>query len=342
MTKKIISFILIQLVFILFLTPLPVSQAAPAISISAPSAVLLDQQGRHLVYAKTPHIRRAPASTTKVLTAIVAMDQLPLDKTVTIQSFVRYIEPSKVYLKKGEKYYVRDLIRATLIESGNDAAESLAVAAGGSKAGFARLMNQKVKRIGARHSHFVNASGLPASGQYSTSYDLALIMKEAQRYPFIVETLKTRTMTIRSLSGRRIYLKNHNKMLWRDRREVVGKTGWTRKAKHCFVGHIGSGARKVFVAMMGSHRLWKDLKTLIDYQFGAALGKTQVNNKIWSLAARKKIQLALKHAGYYKGKIDGKLGPQSLKAIQAFQRTNKLYADGIVGPATWTKLKTHL
>lgn len=256
------------------------SYAAVGVPISAPSAILIDQTSHRIIYSKTPNLRRAPASTTKLLTALVVMQSMDLNKIVTIPAAVERVEPSKIHLRRGERYRVRELLRAVLINSANDAAEALALTTAGSRSKFAARMNRKARSIGCRGSHFMNPSGLPASGQYSTAQDMALIMREFQKHPFLVQTLATRTLTITSAKGRKIYLRNHNKMLFRGHREVVGKTGWTRAAKHCFVGQISATNRKVFVAMLGSRRLWKDLMLLVTYQFGASLSRVRPERKI--------------------------------------------------------------
>lgn len=339
--RKAVSLFTLLCLSVLILGPAEPVYAYSAIPISAPSAVLLDNSTQRIVYAKTPHMRRSPASTTKLLTAMVVMDRLPLNRRVTIPSFVHEIEPSKAYLRGGERYYVRDLLRAMLISSANDAAEVLAVAAHGTRGEFARAMNAKAHAIGCRHSHFLNASGLPARGQYSTAYDMALIMRGAQNYSFIVKTLKTRTLVIKSISGRRIYLKNHNKMLWRDHREVIGKTGWTRAAKHCFVGKMNVWSKDVFVALMGSHRLWRDLKILMDYQFGMSLSRIRQNRRLWSREETRRIQQALRRAGFDPGPVDGEFGPRTIRAVERFQKAHRLRSDGIVSTQTRRKLRRY-
>jgi serine-type D-Ala-D-Ala carboxypeptidase (penicillin-binding protein 5/6) len=342
MIKKIVSSITILAISLLAPFDLSVSYAASLVPITATSAILLDASSQKVVFSKTPHLRRAPASTTKILTSIVALENLELDRYVTVPGYVEKMEPSKIYLRRGEKYRTRDLVRAILLNSANDAAEVLAYAGGGgSRANFAAKMNAKAKSLGCERSNFVNPSGLPNPSQYSTAYDMALIMREAQSHPFIVETMQTRTMTIRSQAGRKIALKNHNKMLWRDHREVIGKTGWTRKAKHCFVGAIRANHREVFVSMLGSRRLWRDLKTLVDYQFGASYIKIRKNKKNWSRDHRKRIQTALKRAGYNPGSVDGQFGPTTIKAIRKFQKAHGMKPDGIVGTSTWKKLQAY-
>ncbi len=320
---------------------IPSASAAWAPSISAPSALLLDSNNQ-IVFSKTPHLRRAPASTTKLLTAIVALNLMDADSTVIVPKYAESMEPSKIYLRAGERYKLRDMIAAILVNSANDAAAAIAISAGGSISGFAKEMNRVARELGCKDSNFVNPNGLPDARQYSTVYDMALIMREAQRYPVIQQVLKVRTGTIRSYAGRRIGLRNHNKMLWRDSREVLGKTGWTRSARHCFVGQISVGGKRVFVAMLGSHRLWKDLKMLVDYQFGAVIIRKYKNNRLSARENNKKIQLALKRAGFYSGSVDGLMGTATKKAVRKYQKKHGLPQTGSVGPQTWKLLKRNL
>jgi len=302
--------------------------------ISAGSALLFDLGTQKVIYAKAPHSRRPPASTTKLMTALVILERVPLERVVRIPGWVKSVEPSKVYLKPGERYRVRDLLHASLISSANDASEVLAVSSAGSRAEFAKWMNAKARSIGCRDTRFTNASGLPLGSQYSTVYDLALIMKEAQRNPFIVDSMLRRYHTIYSSSGRRIFLKNHNRLLWKTQSHVIGKTGWTRKGRACFVGRIQWQGREVLVSLLGSHRLWQDLGVLLSYQFGAALFKIQQNRGKWPAVQTARIQAALRRAGYSPGPVDGRFGPKTVKAVQKFQKSQRLRSDGIVGPVT--------
>ena len=306
--------------------------------ISAGSALLLDMGTQKVIYAKAPHRRLPPASTTKIMTALVVLEKVPLNRVIRIPAWVRSIEPSKVYLRAGERYQVRDLLHASLISSANDASEVLAVSSAGSRSEFAKWMNAKARSIGCRDTRFTNASGLPLGNQYSSVYDLMLIMREAQKNSFIVDSLSQRYHTIRSVDGREIAFKNHNRLLWKSERSVIGKTGWTRKGRHCFVGRIKWMGREVLISMLGSHRLWKDLKVLMDYQFGVAFYKVYKNRKLWSSAETQKIQKSLARAGCSPGKIDGKFGPQTVGAVELFQKQSGLPPDGIVGPDTCSRL----
>lgn len=334
--KRALAFVLSLLLAVGFF-PLPDSAWAlpvPHLPISASSAVLIDAGTQKVIYAKAPHVPRAPASTTKIMTALVILERLSLDTVIRIPGWVGSIEPSKVYLRPGENYRVRDLLHATLISSANDAAEVLAVSMAGSRQNFAAWMNKKAKAIGCRHTHFVNASGLPPGHQYTTAFDLALIMKQARKYPFIVDSLSRKYHVIRSLEGRKISLRNHNRLLWRSQSTVIGKTGWTRKSRHCFVGKIQWKGREVLVSVLGSQRLWSDLKVLLEYQFGVAFYKIKKNKNRWSKAETEEIQRTLTRAGFSPGPVDGKFGPRTLRAVELFQKNAGLKADGIVGPRT--------
>lgn len=343
MKKAILNFQVLCFVSMALIFPPPPAQAG-SITLLAPSAVLLDGRTQKIIYAREPHAKRAPASTTKLLTAMVALDHLSLDKIVQIPGGLENIQPSKIGLHAGERFYVRDLIKAALIKSANDAAEALAILTAGSKAGFAQLMNQKVKSIGANNSHFVNPNGLPASGQYSTAYDLARIMMAASKYPFIVNTLKIRGAIIYSRGGRRIPLNNCNKMLWRTG-GVIGKTGWTRTARHCFAGRVQARGQVIFVGLMGSQRrqyLWSDLRRIEAIPTGKMPKPIVSAPEMPTRKETLKIQKALQHAGFFKGKPTGFYGKRTRAAVRNFQKAKGIQVTGTVGPQTWQKLKAYL
>lgn len=204
-------------------------------------------------------------------------------------------------------------------------------------------MNAKAHKLGAKHSNFVNAHGLPNNGQYTTAYGLALIARTASKNAFIFETMKTRYATIRSLRGRKVHLKNHNKMLWRDRRPLYGKTGWTRKSRHCFAGIIRHRGRDLFVVTMGGTKPWHDLKKMLDYAFGyAPANRIAKNNSILSENYIKKMQTVLKKKGYDPGPVDGKMGSKTLSAVMSFQKAHGLKPDGIVGQLTQKELEPYM
>ncbi len=342
MKKNIILRSVLGLVLISLFFPPALSEAG-SITLLAPSAVLLDGRTQQIIYARAPHTQRAPASTTKLLTAMVVLDHLSLDQIVKIPLGMEYIQPSKIGLHAGERFYVRDLLKATLIKSANDAAEALAILTAGSRPAFARMMNQKVNSIGGINSYFVNPNGLPDSRQHSTAFDLAKIMMAASQYPFIVNTLEMRSSIIYSRGGRRIPLNNCNKMLWRTS-GVIGKTGWTRTARHCFAGRVESNGKVIFVGLMGSQRrqyLWSDLRRIESVPTGKMskliVSAPAMPNRNETL----KIQKALRRAGYFKGNPTGFYGKRTKAAVRSFQKAKGLSVTGRVGPDTWKKLKAY-
>lgn len=234
--------------------------------ISAKSALLVDMNQKKIVYAKNPHWKLLPASTVKLMTALIVVEHLPLNTPVIISRYAASKPPSKAYLKEGEAYSAEELLNAMLISSANDAACALAEAVAGSEDGFASLMNKKAKELGALSTRFANATGLPDAQmkQYSTAYDLVTIMKEASLNPAIASIMRKKFAGIQNDDGRTILLRNHNKYLWRLKEpDLIGKTGYTIAAKHCFVGMLESHGRKYAFAFLGSRSIWDDLERLL-------------------------------------------------------------------------------
>jgi len=256
------SFILIPLLFISTLV-----FAKGDYPVTAKSAVLMNCSNKRVLYSRGPYIKLAPASTVKIMTAIVVLKNSKLDRKVRVSGVAASMPPSKIHLKKGEVYLTKDLLKALLLNSGNDASVALAESVAGTEENFVKMMNDTAKRIGAKHTNFRTSNGLPAKGQYSTAYDMAIIMREASRYKTIMDIMGMRNAEIRELdSGRCIKLRNHNKSLWKDKSyDMLGKTGYTFNAKHCFVGYIDyGGKKKIVVVLLKSKRLWRDLESLAE------------------------------------------------------------------------------
>lgn len=319
-------------------TSAAVAEAAGAsIAVTAPSVVLLEPESGRVLFSKAPYRRQPPASTAKIVTALVVLESLPLDKWVTVSTAVQFAEPSKLYLRAGEEIRVRDLLKALLMNSANDAAMALAIATAGSERAFAGLMNEKAKSLGAQDTHFINSSGLPGEGQYSTAHDLALFIQIAMKNGVIASILKQRRATIETAQGKRYYLSSHNKMLLRGR-NVYGKTGYTRSARYCFVGWIQRSNSRAVVSMLGSRKLWDDLTTITNQYTGV----TPKQAKVIAFGARgdrvKELQRVLKQRGYFKGPVTGYFGQQTRSAVIRFQKAKGLLVDGTVGPQTKSAL----
>ena len=249
--------------------------AAPAIA--ARAAVLMNPATGEILFAKEPRLRLPPASTTKVLTALVALERLDLNTRVFVSPQAASAPPSRIGLRAGEAALTQDLLYGLMLKSGNDAAEALAEAAGGSVAGFSELMNVKAWQIGARESHFMNPHGLPNDDHYSTAYDLALIFRQAMNHPLFAEVVRTRSAALRIESGRGLYgdwrmipVVSHNRLLASYEGARGGKTGFTLKARRCFVGEVDRGGVRLIVAILNSPNsgtLWEDARNLLDYGF---------------------------------------------------------------------------
>jgi D-alanyl-D-alanine carboxypeptidase (penicillin-binding protein 5/6) len=220
-----------------------------------------------VLYAKYPKARLAPASTVKLVTAMVAIDLLNADDIVRISGKAGKVRTIPPRLQPDEEFAVIDLLNLALMKSINQAAVALAEAAAGSEEAFVVLMNQKAQEIGARDTLFANASGLPKGKQYSTVSDLALIMKAALSYPLIKDILAKKMCIVSTVSGREIFLENSNHLLWEDQTMIIGKTGYTGNARHCFVGAMDTGNGMVITAVLGArsrHNLWKATEMLAE------------------------------------------------------------------------------
>ncbi|MFH1782874.1 MAG: serine hydrolase [Candidatus Omnitrophota bacterium] len=237
------------------------------VDISAESAVLMSPWTKRVIYSKEPHKKLLPASTVKIMTSLVVVKNMSLKEEMTVSKLATLMEPSKIYVKEGEKYLAEDLIKAMLLNSGNDASVVVAEGIGGSEERFISMMNILAEKIGARDTVFKNPNGLPKEGQSATTYDLGLIVREAMKNKTLVDIMKMKEGEIKEVvSGRTIKLRNHNKSLWKDKPYVIlGKTGWTKKAGHCFAGFIEYNRwKKVIVVILKSKSLWGDLERLAE------------------------------------------------------------------------------
>jgi len=240
--------------------------------INARAAVVMDASTGAILYAKNPDLRCPPASTTKLMTAIVAIERTDINDIVTISRNASRTPPHKAGFKEGDKVTVEELLNAALISSANDAAVALAEEVAGSESRFVELMNRKAAAIGAHDTRFINANGLPGAGQYTTATDLSKIMGYALRYSKLREIIGTRVSEISTGRGKAIFLRNTNKLLWSEDDLVGGKTGYTRKARHCFVCVAERRQDTVIVTVLGSpsrEDLWKESASLITRGFYA-------------------------------------------------------------------------
>jgi len=268
-------FLIYCLFFVLSVLYIPHSIASKkGYRVTCKSVIFSDSTKVKRLYGKSVHKRVLPASTTKVMTALVVLEKLSLDDYVTVRKSASRAVPTKLYLKPGQKFKVRDLLYAILLKSANDASIVLAEAVAGSEANFVKLMNKRAKEIGAKHTKFANSNGLPTKkiSQYTTAYDMYLIFRKALRYKFFRNAIKLSYKTIYSKAGSKYQLKSHNKILFKNwKRKIYGKTGYTRAAQACFVGTLNKKGSTLIIAVFGCPKRWSDVKHVIKKYGGIAL-----------------------------------------------------------------------
>ena len=282
------------------LCPVLFASSGFAEEIRARAAIVMEEATGRVLYGKNPNLRLPPASTTKLMTAMVVLDRLDVDSVVTISRKATEVSPIKAKFRAGETVTVRTLLYAALLKSANDAAYALAEAVAGSEEKFAGLMNQKVLALGMSDTLFANATGLPGGTQYTTVFDLSRIMRNALRYPLLREIISTRASNISTEEGRTIFVKNINKLLWRDESMVGGKTGYTRAAKHCFVCAGTQDNETVIVAVLGApsrELLWRESEALLAKGF--AVKNSQEEPVIYF--TRSDYKASVKQASYTGG-----------------------------------------
>lgn len=239
-----------------------------ALNISAASAVLIDTQTGNALYEKNADKKMPMASTTKIMTAICAIENTNTNMPVKIDSRSAGVEGSSIYLKAGEVISIKELLYGMMLNSGNDAATALAIATSGSVEEFALLMNKTARRIGALSTNFVNPSGLYDDNHYTTARDLARITSYAMKNPLFCHIVSTRELKISADTEAGVrYLKNHNKLLWQYDGCTGVKTGYTKKCGRCLVSSCEKNGAKLIAVTLNAPDDWRDHSSLFDYGF---------------------------------------------------------------------------
>ncbi len=238
------------------------TEAEPAPGVSARSAVLMHAETGEVLFAKNASEPMLIASTTKLMTALTALEECEADELVDITPEMCGIEGSSMYLRPGEEYTVEELLCGLLLVSGNDAATALALHAAGSMERFAELMNAKAAELGMRGTHFENAHGLDAEGHYSTAGDLAVLMAACMSEPLIAEISGT---VQRTVAGK--VLVNHNRLLREYDGCIGGKTGYTKAAGRCLVSCAERDGTRFICVTLDAPDDWDDHAALYDWAF---------------------------------------------------------------------------
>ena len=225
-------------------------------SYSAKAVCLLDAKSFEMVYGYNEHIRMRPASITKIVTAITALELGSPYDIVTVDKRAAGTEGSSIYLKAGEKISLEQLLYGLMLHSGNDAANAIAYHFGYDE--FVEHMNEFASRVGANDAHFENPSGLDGEDHLVTAYDMAIIMANAMKNPVFRKIAGTKTIRIVSEDGTERYLKNHNKLLWQYENTIGGKTGFTKKAGRTLVSCATDGENTYICVTLNAPDDWND------------------------------------------------------------------------------------
>lgn len=256
--------------------PYPVDAKKATPPMTCKGVILSNSTKGKRLFGKDVERKVLPASTVKIMTALLVLERLPLDRYVTVGAAATNVQPTKLDLVPGERYKVGDLLYAILLKSANDASVVLAEAVAGSEEKFVDLMNQRARQLGARNTKFANPHGLPTSpkdrAQYTTAYDMYLIFLKALKHSFFREAIKRKYKTIYSSDGREITLKSHNKILFSGwKKEIYGKTGYTRAAGTCFVGTLNDGGNTLVIGVFGCNDRWGYIKRIVSRYGGIEL-----------------------------------------------------------------------
>ena len=251
---------------LLFLFAVPCYAQAP--EISAERAMLIETESGKILFEKNGSERGPMASTTKIMTALIAVESGDLSRTVTVSPEAVGVEGSSIYLKAEEQMTMEDLIYALMLQSANDAAAAIACEIAGSIEAFAQLMNRKAEELGLTDTHFTNPHGLDSDEHYTSAEDLARLSAYALKNPKFAEIVSTVKWIIPSENGEgsRVLI-NHNRLL-RSYPDAIGvKTGFTKKSGRCLVSAAERNGIRLVAVTMNAPDDWNDHREMLDYGF---------------------------------------------------------------------------
>lgn len=246
---------------------LVISPDDPLQKLTAKSAVVMDAATGTILYDRNMNDRHFPASTTKMMTLIIALENGNLDDIVTVGSDAEGTDGSTLWLKAGDKIPLGELLTGMMMHSGNDATIAVADHIAGSVPEFVKMMNDKAEVIGAKDTHFVNPNGLPDDNHYTTAHDLALIAAYGYGIPGFADIVGRQEASYDWVQDPDKKLRNENQMLWLYRGANGVKTGYTEKAGRCLVSGAKRDGVQLVAVVLDSYYMWNDSIALLDYGF---------------------------------------------------------------------------
>lgn len=262
------SKILSLLLMIMYIGSGNVSAAIPAPQTQAEAAVLMVADTREVLFDKRPYAMMYPASTTKIMTLITALEKGDPSSIVTVSPSAAECEGSSLELKAGEQFTLRDGLYGMMLVSGNDSAEAIAESVGGSIPSFVDMMNDEAEKIGALHTRFSNPHGLPDPFEhFTTAHDLALITAYGMKNSDFAKIVSTREYDVKLLNGTQKHVTNTNKFLKSYPGGNGVKTGYTEDAGDCLVAGAKRNGVQLIVVILNDDNRWDDAIKLLDYGF---------------------------------------------------------------------------
>ena len=248
---------------------IPVFGTEPGLQISAEAAVLIDVSDGERLFDRNADRRMQPASMTKIMTALIVIENCPPDEFVTVGAECVGIEGSSAYIQTGEVFTVSELLYALLLQSANDAALALAYHAAGDVSAFVNMMNGKAKELGLSGTHFTNPHGLSDKDHYSTASDIAALLCVCMKNPLFRQISGTRQYVIKPGENRRgRCFTNHNRLLFSCDGVTGGKTGYTQTSGRCLCSYYEKDGVSLCAVTMNAPRDWSDHAAL--YGYGAS------------------------------------------------------------------------
>lgn len=235
------------------------------LNLSGESYILIDGNSGRVLYQKDAHKKMPMASTTKIMTALIALENAKLDDKITIKNEYVGVEGSSIYLREGEIITLKDMLYGLILRSGNDSAVAIASYIGNSVEEFASLMNKKAKSIGALNTNFINPHGLHDDLHYSTAYDMALITKSAFEYEEFKNIVKSKSYVADRKKDNYYY--NKNKTLWEYNGGNGVKTGYTMRSGRCLVSSANRNGMQLIAVSLNARDWFNDNYKLLDYGF---------------------------------------------------------------------------
>lgn len=270
MFNKLAKFTL-PLVFGLFaLIGLPalLAKADAPPQISAVAAVVIDQASGKVLYDKDMNAEHYPASTTKVLTALLTLENMDIDDKITLPEDYVNVGETSIGLKAGARQTVEELLMALMLYSANDAGQALAIGVAGTEEAFVEMMNQRVSALGLQHTHFCNPHGLHNEDHYTSAYDLAMIARVAMDNPEFRRIVTTDSFTVRKLNGEDNFtVGNRNGLLSQYEYADGIKTGYTRQAGNCIVASATKNDMQLIVVVLNSPNIYEESQALLEWGF---------------------------------------------------------------------------